>query len=190
MHFNVCMRVWCAHVCVHIKQELNPFRFLRFWGQVSFASPPRWMDVTSDCSNLYVNMGTGQSEHRVGWCQPMRGSGSIVLCGTPIFCPSGLVPWQRWSPGRWVSQSSGTRTETDCFIPSITSFPANWKTEVEWCVCVCHSMASNSKTSTLTANSNEVPARATSLKCVCLCEQVGGLVRDCPYVLSSVWGTL
>lgn len=58
----------CAHVCVCIKQELSPFGFFFFFGprgQVSFMSPPRSMDVTSDCSNLYINIEL--ANHNIAW---------------------------------------------------------------------------------------------------------------------------
>lgn len=101
----------------------------------------------------------------------MGASGSTMLCGAPIFCPSGLAPWQRWSPGRRVSQSSRSRTAS--FLVLLPSRPIG---KQEWSLwgSVCHSMASNSKTSTSAASSNEVPSGVTSSERVCLC--VGGCV--------------
>lgn len=130
----------CVHVCVRIKQELNPFRLLRFRGQVSFMSPPRSMDVTSDCTNLYINMAL--ANHSIAWDGANQWERLAAPCSValPSFVRRGLVPWQRWSPGRWVSQSSGTRTETDHFIPSVTSSPGqleNRSVAVGLCVSLC-----------------------------------------------------
>lgn len=118
----------------------------------------------------------------------MGAPGGVVFHGAPIFCPSGLVPWQRWSPGSWVSQTSGFRTETDRSFQVL--LPPQPIGKQKWSgVSVCHSMDLNSKTSTSAASTNEVPSGGYKLKvCLSVCEWVGwwGAVLMC----SLLWGVL
>lgn len=90
-----------------------------------------------------------------------------MLRGAPIFCLSGLVPWQRWPHGRWISQSNsiGDRKRTSQSKSYFLSRPTRGVQGQELCVCVfvCQSGRPNLPSSLPTL----MPAWATSSE-VCL----------------------